>query len=56
MATYQRILVVVDLSEDDPEVVRRARELASACGIEEAAARKRVSRAIARLREIAVKE
>ncbi len=31
MATYQRILVVVDLSEDDPEVVRRARELASAC-------------------------
>ncbi len=32
------------------------RELASACGIEEAAARKRVSRAIARLREIAVKE
>jgi universal stress protein A len=32
MATYQRILVVVDLSEDDPEVLRRARELASACG------------------------
>jgi len=32
------------------------RDLASACGIEEAAARKRVSRAIARLREIAVKE
>lgn len=32
------------------------RDLASACGIEETAARKRVSRAIARLREIAVKE
>ena len=32
------------------------RDVASACGIEEAAARKRVSRAIARLREIAVKE
>lgn len=32
MAGYQRILVVVDLSDDDPEVVRRARDLANACG------------------------
>jgi len=32
MALYQRILVVVDLSDDDPEVVQRARALAGACG------------------------